>query len=531
MGTIRRATAGLAMAAVLALVCYVLTAGNGPHEPPVKNGTSQARAVAATSPAHVVRPARGTTSPHAAASATTSSHPSTTSNHGTDLATMAPANPAEGHSPQLARQLQGSLSGTGEARSLRGTQQALQPQQSSVSTVATVNGIDVSAFQHPDGAAINWGKVHAAGYDYAAIKVTEGNYYVNHYYASDAKAAIAAGLYVSAYHFANPPKSSGTAQADYAVKNAGGYHVGGRYLPLVLDIEYDPYSSNECYGISTSAMVRWISAFVTETAKKTGAKPIIYTPPAWWNKCTHNSTAFGGDLLWVPAYRRGSPGQLPAGWKTWTIWQYTSGGTVNGIRGQVDLDYVSVGLVSEVSAVDTTTSIQLHTLSSLAGQQLSFTASGLPPGVRIDSAGLISGTPTRVGTYHVKATARGAATTTISFTWYVVGVSLASPGNQQTFAPDPVDLTVRDTDPEDGYQPSFSAKGLPQGLSISGGGTITGMPYTTGTYQVTVTARDALGASGSTSFTWTVTPIPDPGATIAHPSPHMGTMSGMLSGD
>ncbi len=47
--------------------------------------------------------------------------------------------------------------------------------------------------------------------------------------------------------------------------------------------------------------------------------------------------------------------------------------------------------------------------------------------------------------------------------------------------------------------------GLPAGLSISASsGLISGTPSAAGTYSVTVTAKDTTGASGSASFTWTI---------------------------
>jgi len=51
---------------------------------------------------------------------------------------------------------------------------------------------------------------------------------------------------------------------------------------------------------------------------------------------------------------------------------------------------------------------------------------------------------------------------------------------------------------------TFSAKGLPPGLSISSSGDISGTPTTAGTYQVTVTATDSGGGSGNTTFGDTV---------------------------
>jgi len=62
------------------------------------------------------------------------------------------------------------------------------------------------------------------------------------------------------------------------------------------------------------------------------------------------------------------------------------------------------------------------------------------------------------------------------------------------------------TDFTSGQTPTFSATGLPAGISISSTGAITGTPTTTGTSTVTVTAQDGTGASNSTSFVWTVAP-------------------------
>jgi hypothetical protein len=51
---------------------------------------------------------------------------------------------------------------------------------------------------------------------------------------------------------------------------------------------------------------------------------------------------------------------------------------------------------------------------------------------------------------------------------------------------------------------TWSATGLPPGLTISSSGLISGTPSTAGSYSVTATARDATGATGSASFAWTI---------------------------
>jgi len=222
------------------------------------------------------------------------------------------------HSPGLLRWLSGALSRSGRA-----------------AAPGSLSGVDVAAYQHPHGAAINWTQVASAGYQFAFIKDTEGNYYANPYYASDLVQAKAAGLYATGYHFAVPNVSNGVTQADYAVSHAN-YAADGRTLPITLDIEYDPYTSgdhtNKCYGLRPARMVAWITAFDGEVQRLTGMAPIIYTTADWWDTCTGASTAFGADPLWVAAYGFSSP-PLPAGWASWTFWQYTANATIPGIIG------------------------------------------------------------------------------------------------------------------------------------------------------------------------------------------------------
>ena len=51
---------------------------------------------------------------------------------------------------------------------------------------------------------------------------------------------------------------------------------------------------------------------------------------------------------------------------------------------------------------------------------------------------------------------------------------------------------------------TFTATGLPAGISIASNGTISGSASTLGTYTVTVTATDTKGVSGTATFVWSV---------------------------
>ncbi|UWE13882.1 putative Ig domain-containing protein [Actinacidiphila bryophytorum] len=85
-------------------------------------------------------------------------------------------------------------------------------------------------------------------------------------------------------------------------------------------------------------------------------------------------------------------------------------------------------------------------------------------------------------------------------------VSVTSPGNQSTKVGTAVSLQVHATDSASGQTLTYSASGLPAGLSInSSTGVISGTPTTVGNSSVTVTAKDTTNATGSASFSWSVT--------------------------
>jgi GH25 family lysozyme M1 (1,4-beta-N-acetylmuramidase) len=198
-----------------------------------------------------------------------------------------------------------------------------------------LRGLDISAYQHV-GAPIDWRMLARHGVRFVAIKVTEGTYYTNRYYRSDARAAAKAGLAVLPYVFANPGQSGAAATVRFAVR-AARYRRGPAALPLVVDLENDPYRRGNCYRLGIRRMVAWIAVFIARARKLTGKRPIIYTTDAWWRECTRSSSRFRSDPLWVAAYDTGRPA-VPSPWRRWAFWQYASDGFLPGI-GRTDLDY------------------------------------------------------------------------------------------------------------------------------------------------------------------------------------------------
>jgi uncharacterized repeat protein (TIGR03803 family) len=123
---------------------------------------------------------------------------------------------------------------------------------------------------------------------------------------------------------------------------------------------------------------------------------------------------------------------------------------------------------------------------------VSYTATSLPTGLLFDSkAGVISGTPSAVGTFNVPisaTTASGAVcsgnvTITISpITAPVITSSTSTSGTLNA----PLQYQIQATNSPS----SYSASGLPPGLSLSSTGLINGTPTATGTSTVTLSASN-----------------------------------------
>lgn len=84
-------------------------------------------------------------------------------------------------------------------------------------------------------------------------------------------------------------------------------------------------------------------------------------------------------------------------------------------------------------------------------------------------------------------------------------VTVTNPGSQSGTVGTAKSLQMSATDSASGQTLTWSATGLPAGLSInSSTGLISGTPTTATSYSTTVTAKDTTGASGSASFTFTI---------------------------
>jgi hypothetical protein len=157
----------------------------------------------------------------------------------------------------------------------------------------------------------------------------------------------------------------------------------------------------------------------------------------------------------------------------------------------------------------------------------------------------------------------GSATyNTVANTWAAIGVgsrvstsavTVTTPAGQSTVVGTAASLQIQATSTNGGAL-TYTATGLPTGLSLSSTtGLISGTPTTTGIYSVVVTVKDSTNASGTASFSWTVSGtggstqlLGNPGfetgtaapwtatasviSSATSPAPHSGTWKAKLDG-
>jgi len=152
-------------------------------------------------------------------------------------------------------------------------------------------------------------------------------------------------------------------------------------------------------------------------------------------------------------------------------------------------------------------------------------ATGVPAGLGLSSAGVLSGTPTATGAYTLSVTVTDASRTSATGSFAL------------TVSPAPLTITTTSLPNAivgEAYSAGFSATGgvlpytwslggLPAGLSGSSSGAISGTPTAVAPATVTATVTDAVGTKASTSLALTVSVPPLVITTASLPGGVVGT--------
>ncbi len=194
---------------------------------------------------------------------------------------------------------------------------ALTPAGTAKAQAAAVSGIDVSSYQ----GNIDWNAVAASGVKFAMIRIGNIKYGLDSKFTQNVVAANAAGIRVGAYVYSYALNDTeAAADAQLAVSAMAALPIS---FPVAIDLEDSSQKS------LTPAQLQSIANTFCSVVYAAGYHPMVYSYKNWF---TERMGATAWDH-WVANYSSamGFPG---------TMWQYSSSGSVAGIAGNCDMDYV-----------------------------------------------------------------------------------------------------------------------------------------------------------------------------------------------
>ena len=191
----------------------------------------------------------------------------------------------------------------------------------------TIKGIDVSHWQ----GTIDWNMVKKAGIEFAIIKAggSDAGFYTDSKWEANYRSAKAAGLPIGAYYFVGKD----------CVTAAAGKADAERFLKILKgkQLEYPVYMDNEAQPASAKAGITEATIAFCKTMEAAGYFVGIYGSAVSGFKERMDDTKLTPYAHWVAQYASKCSYKGDYG-----IWQYSSKGSVDGISGNVDLDYAYV---------------------------------------------------------------------------------------------------------------------------------------------------------------------------------------------
>lgn len=198
-------------------------------------------------------------------------------------------------------------------------------------------GIDVSRWQGD----INWARVAGAGITHAIAKMTEGGTYTDPKFVENFHEMRENGLKAGVYHYFRALSSTPCEQlANIKARLAEvGFKVGEDILAIDAESKGNEKASPDQVADALFQLVTLIRVSLLD-----GAYPYIYASPNYWNNSVASDKYdFSLCPLWIANWNVDQP-NVPATWssqgKSWQWWQHSSKGQVDGIQGEVDLDWV-----------------------------------------------------------------------------------------------------------------------------------------------------------------------------------------------
>ena len=201
---------------------------------------------------------------------------------------------------------------------------------------ASALGIDVSFYNK----GIDWPAVKAQGIDFAILRAggrgwETGLIYPDSCFAQNLRNARAAGIDLGVYFYSTAVTAKEAVdEANFILSCLNGTELE---YPIFFDIEQSGDYPNGRYDRLSKAERDEIIAAFCKRIRDAGYRTGVYSGLYFFEEHVAYSS-IEPHMIWLANYTRG--GRLPSFSGRYDIWQFTEKGTVNGIRGIVDMNVI-----------------------------------------------------------------------------------------------------------------------------------------------------------------------------------------------
>lgn len=207
---------------------------------------------------------------------------------------------------------------------------------------ASLLGVDVSSYQ----GEINWKKVKDAGVDYAMIRMGyrgygTGSIRLDDRYEANISGAAAADIPVGVYFYSQAVTvEEAEEEAAFVLKKLANYDLA---YPVVFDMEEVDDDDARTNALTQKERTDITIAFC-EKIKAAGHTPMVYGNIRWMIMHLDLARLEAYDKWFAQYFKQ------PFFPYAFSMWQYTSSGSIDGIPGPVDLN---IGLVDYAQTGET----------------------------------------------------------------------------------------------------------------------------------------------------------------------------------
>ena len=209
---------------------------------------------------------------------------------------------------------------------------------SKYSSLARANCIDISWWQGtvtPE----KWQQIKAAGVTHAIIRcgystLADGTKNIDSTFDNNIKTAYNAGIKVGVYYYSTATTAAeAKAEADYVVSQLANYR---QYISMPVAFDYETGGRLTASVMKKNGTASCIA--FCDAIQAAGYTPMVYANYTTLTSYIDYKTLQSKYRIWLAHYTtNGVATEYPG---DYAIWQYSSSGKVNGLSGNVDINYV-----------------------------------------------------------------------------------------------------------------------------------------------------------------------------------------------